>query len=176
MSVIYEALAPSVLGYLRGHRAAEPEDLASEVFVALVKGLPKFRGDEPSFRSWVFTIAHRRLQDERRRLMRRPVELVPPERLIDLTQSGDHAEDEALARLQTAEALRTLDQLTPEQREVVLLRVVADLPIEQVARIMGRSPGAVKALQHRALAALARRLDPEQAVSFAAPPAMTGAR
>ena len=69
---IFRALAPVVHGYLRLQGATEPEDLTSEVFLAVLRNLGSFDGDEPGFRSWVFTIAHRRLLDERRRAVRRP--------------------------------------------------------------------------------------------------------
>jgi DNA-directed RNA polymerase specialized sigma24 family protein len=78
---IYADLAPVVTGYLRGHGAAEPEDLAGETFLHVVRDLPRFEGDERAFRSWVFTIAHRRLIDDRRRRGRRPV--TPGGRLDD---------------------------------------------------------------------------------------------
>lgn len=161
LEAIYRDLAPAVLGYLRGQRAAEPEDLTSEVFVGVVRGLRGFDGDERSFRSWVFSIAHRRLIDERRRLVRRREDAVDPSALAgSLAGSavGD-AEDEAVARLGGGWAVRTLDLLTHDQRSVLLLRVLADLSVEDVARLLGKRPGAVKTLQRRALASLARYLE-----------------
>src|SRR5262245_21736723 len=62
---IYATLGPAVAGMLRAHGAAEPDDLTSEVFVGVLRNLDAFQGDEASFRSWVFTIAYRRLADER---------------------------------------------------------------------------------------------------------------
>ena len=158
---IYRDLAPAVLGYLRGQRAAEPEDLASEVFVGVVRGLKRFGGDEPAFRSWVFAIAHRRLIDERRRLSRRREEVVDPSALagpLAGVSVGD-AEDEAVAGAGRAWAMRTLDIITEDQRSVLLLRVLADVSVEDAARILGKRPGAVKTLQRRALASLARHLE-----------------
>jgi RNA polymerase sigma-70 factor (ECF subfamily) len=161
LEALYRDLAPAVLGYLRGQRAAEPEDLASEVFVGMVRGLEGFRGDEGGFRSWVFSIAHRRLIDERRRLARRREESVDPSDLAGRLAGaamGD-AEDEAVARLGRGWAVRTLDVLTDDQRSVLLLRILADLSVEDVARLLGKRPGAVKTLQRRALASLARHLE-----------------
>ena len=156
---VYRQLAPSVIGYLRGQGAREPEDVASEVFVSVVRGLPSFEGDEEGFRSWVFTIAHRRLTDERRSLARRREEAVDPHELPATPLDIVNAEEEALARLERAWTLLRVQELTPEQRDVILLRVVADLSVESVARIVGRSPAAVKMLQRRGLARLARQLD-----------------
>jgi RNA polymerase sigma factor (sigma-70 family) len=163
MESLYRDLAPAVVGYLRGRRAAEPEDAAGEVFVAVIRGLTAFRGDEKGFRSWVFAIAHRRLMDERRRLARRGEQTVDPGELsarVENRLTGD-VETEALERSGEGWALRALGRLTEEQREVLLLRVVADLPVAEVARIVGRSEGAVKALQRRALSALARQIERE---------------
>jgi RNA polymerase sigma factor (sigma-70 family) len=163
MESLYRDLAPAILGYLRGQRSAEPHDTLGEVFVGVVRGLSAFRGDEKGFRSWVFAIAHRRLMDERRRLARRGEQPVDPGELsarFENRLTGD-VEAEALERSGEAWALRALERLTEEQREVLLLRVVADLPVAEVARIVGRSEGAVKALQRRALSALARQIERE---------------
>jgi RNA polymerase sigma factor (sigma-70 family) len=161
LEAIYRDLAPAVLGYLRSQRAAEAEDLTSEVFVGLVRGLGGFDGDERSFRSWVFSIAHRRLIDERRRLARRREDAADPSALAGALAGsavGD-VEDEAVARLGQGWAMRTLDLLTDDQRSVLLLRVLADLSVEEVGRLLGKRPGAVKTLQRRALASLARYLE-----------------
>jgi RNA polymerase sigma-70 factor, ECF subfamily len=69
---IYRALAPSVVGYLRGAGAPDPENVAGDVFVGIIRGLPRFAGDGDALRTWAFTIAHRRLVDDRRRRRRRP--------------------------------------------------------------------------------------------------------
>jgi len=161
LAAIYRDLSPAVLGYLRGQRAGEPEDLASEVFVAVVRGLTAFQGDERSFRSWVFTIAHRRVVDERRRRSRGWEEPVDPGDFADSlagSRIGD-VEDEALGRLGASWAMKMLGRLTPEQREVVLLRVLGGLSVAEVAIVMGKAEGAIKALQRRALRALAREIE-----------------
>lgn len=164
LAELYRDLAPLVLGYLRGRGARDAEDVTSETFVAVVRNLGRFRGDEVQLRSWVLTIAHRRLIDERRRAGRRPEMAVDPEDLVHAAgkaagNSSDDAEILALDRLATRDTLAFLDVLTEDQRAVVLLRLVADLPVEQVARVLGKRPGAVKTLQRRALARLARTLE-----------------
>jgi RNA polymerase sigma-70 factor (ECF subfamily) len=154
-SQLYAGLAGPVLGYLRVRGAAEPEDLLSEVFLHMVRGLHTFEGDSQQFRSWVFTIAHRRLIDERRARSKRPVELRE-----DL-ESAVVAEDPATAvmdRLTDEEIIGFLDALTPEQRDVLLLRLLAGLTIDEIARALGKTPGAVKALQRRGLIALQENL------------------
>jgi RNA polymerase sigma-70 factor (ECF subfamily) len=154
---IYRDLGPVILGYLRGNRAPEPEDILSEVFLQVARDLPGFEGDERQFRSWVFTIAHHRLIDARRHAARRPVDYAPeppePE-----GPPVDEAAEEALARIGTEEVHRVLEALSPDQRAVLLLRVLGDLTIEEVARAVRKRQGAVKALQRRGLAAVRREL------------------
>jgi RNA polymerase sigma-70 factor (ECF subfamily) len=155
--VLYRDLAPSVTGYLRLHGAAEPDDLASETFIGVFTGLAGFTGDEGALRAWVFTIAHRRLVDDWRRLSRRPQVADDP---ADLTQfHGGDVEDDALAGLGTETVHRMCAELPDDQRSVLLLRILADLTIEQVAQAMGRSVGATKALQRRGLRTLRTRLE-----------------
>lgn len=158
---LYRSAAPAVLGYLRGHGAAEPEDLTSEVFIGVMRGLPAFRGREADFRSWLFTIAHRRLLDERRRSTRRREQLVEPEMLGALLPPVEGPEDQVVERLAANPALKALAVLTEDQRSVVLLRLLADLPVARVAQILGKQEGAIKTLHRRALAALARTVERE---------------
>jgi RNA polymerase sigma factor (sigma-70 family) len=152
---LYEDLEPVVSGYLRLRGADEPEDVASEAFLHVFRRLSGFEGDEAAFRSWVFTIVHRRLIDERRRNGRRPdtapLEHLPPQ--VD----GD-VEEEALDRFEHAWIEDVLSDLSPEQRDVILLRIIADMSVDEVARIVGKRAGAVRALQHRALLRLRRHL------------------
>lgn len=155
---LWRSLAPAVAGYLRAQGAAEPDDLTSEVFIGVFRGLAAFSGTEEQFRSWVFTIAHRRLVDDRRRLSRRP----PPGPLDPddaCSPAADSAEHEALGRLGSRQVAALCDQLVPDQRDVLLLRLVAGLTVDEVATALGRSEGAVKALQRRAVLALRRILE-----------------
>jgi RNA polymerase sigma factor (sigma-70 family) len=153
---IYDDLAPAILGYLRANRAPDPEDVLSEVFLQVARDIPRFDGDQKGFRSWAFTIAHHRLIDARRHSARRPVELSaePPEPL-GVAEDASH---EALARIGTEEVQRILATLSEDQRAVLLLRVIGDLSIDDVAKAVDKRPGAVKALQRRGLAAVKREL------------------
>lgn len=149
---LYGDLVRPVAAYLRGKGVPDVEDLTSEVFLAVFTGLERFTGGQPEFRSWVFTIAHRRVVDHWRRAARSPVlgEYAPE----DDDRSTPSAEDEALDAIGSARVHELLGSLTPDQRDVLLLRVVADLTVEQVAEVVGKPVGAVKALQRRGLAAL----------------------
>lgn len=150
-------LAPSLLGYLRVRGATDPEGVAGEVFLELARSIRRFTGDEAGFRSWVFVIAHRRLVDDRRRRARRREVLAAPSSLPERPLPGS-VEDEALCRASFPGLRRLLDSLSPDQAEVVTLRFLADLSLEQTARVLGKRVGAVKALQHRALAALREQI------------------
>jgi RNA polymerase sigma factor (sigma-70 family) len=156
---IFTALSPVVVGYLRLQGASEPEDLSSEVFVAVLRNIDTFQGDEPGFRSWVFTIAHRRLLDERRRLARRPT----PEPLADeLDLVGPEDVEDAVEEVLSTERVRALcERLVPDQRDVLLLRLLGRLTIEEVAEVVGKNPGAVKALQRRGMRAVGRLFERE---------------
>ena len=156
---LYDDVAPVVTGYLRLRGASEPDDVASETFLHVFDRLPTFAGDERAFRSWVFTIAHRRLIDERRRRGRR-LSTQPLGRSVQPV--GGNVEEEVLQDLGASWVGDLLNTLGPEQRDVLLLRIVADLSVDEVATIMGKRPGAVRALQHRALARLRRELEARQ--------------
>lgn len=146
---VYRAYARGVLGYLRGQGVADPEDVLGEVFLNVARSLPNFSGDEEHLRRWVFTLAHHKIIDERRRRARRP-------QIVDT----EVPEVPAPARPEPAdpELVAALGQLTEDQREVILLRFIADLSIEEVASLTNRSSGAVRSLQHRAMAQMARTM------------------
>lgn len=155
-ALLYEDLARPVAAYLRAKGVADVEDVTSEVFLAVFTGLGRFVGDQAQLRSWVFTIAHRRVVDGWRRGGRAP-DLVAYEPADDV-RTAPSAETGALESVGTARAVELLATLTDDQREVLVLRIVADLTVEEVAAVVGKRAGAIKALQRRGLAALRRQL------------------
>ena len=154
-TMLYNELSGPVLGYLRVQGAAEPEDLLGEVFLHIARKIGTFEGDAAGFRSWVFMVAHNRVIDERRRRGRRPVELVTPEQLEPVEAKVD-VETAAMNSVATDRVNSLLANLTPDQRAVLHLRMVGGFTIDEIATILGKPPGAVKALQRRALGALKR--------------------
>jgi RNA polymerase sigma-70 factor, ECF subfamily len=154
---IYRDLGPIVFGYLRGRGASEPEDVLAEVFLHVVRNLGDFAGDERQFRTWVLTISHRRLVDQHRAGSIRPLDPVSPEALPEL-RGRDNVEDEAIAKAELDRALHLMERLSPDRRSVLLLRLVGDLSIEEIASVVGKRPGAVKVQLRRALAALRREI------------------
>lgn len=154
---LYRDLAPAVTGYLRLHGALEPDDLASETFLGVFTGLAGFTGDEDALRAWVFTIAHRRLVDDWRRRSRRPQVADGDDDLTGVC--GGDVEDDVLVRVGAEDVHRLCGALPDDQRTVLLLRILADLTVEQIAAVMDRSAGSVKALQRRGLRTLRDRLE-----------------
>jgi RNA polymerase sigma-70 factor (ECF subfamily) len=156
LRAVYEELAPRVHAYLRTRGASEPEDLTSEVFLTVFSRLATVTGGAAGLRTLVFSIAHARLVDDLRRRSRRG-DAVSYETWHD-DRTTASTEDEAVERLGTTEVRALLDELPADQRDVLLMRIVGDLSLEQTAQAIDRSTGAVKQLQRRGLLALRRRL------------------
>jgi RNA polymerase sigma factor (sigma-70 family) len=163
IGAIYRELAPVVIGFMRTNGALNVEDLAEDVFVSMIGALPKFTGDERQFRSWVLTIAYRRRVDELRRMGRRPEDPGLPIDKAEFRTDRGNVEAAALARLDAQGVLDAMSQLTDDQRSVLMLRVLADLPILEISRITGKSEAAVKALLRRSSTAMSRLVkEPER--------------
>ncbi len=154
---LWEELSGSVAGYLRARGVNDVEDVTSDVFLAAFQGMRGFEGDGAQFRSWLFTIAHHRGVDGIRGQIKAGGQEPYLENLDHRTVPS--AEDSTLDILQNDELYRVLANLTPDQRDVVLLRFVADLSLEEVATITGRNIGAVKQLQRRGVERLRRHLN-----------------
>lgn len=161
---LYRDLAPAVLGYLRGLRVPEPEDVLGEVFLQVARDLerrrfrPRSTGDpSDARRRWVFSIAHNRAMDAHRRSTRRGRHVADAS-LDDLEAAGRTAAADAERDDIDHELVAALATLSAEQRETVALRFIGDLSLEEVAQITGRSVGAVKALQHRGIERLRKSL------------------
>lgn len=152
---LFHWLGRPVAAYLRGAGVEDPDGLANDVFLKAFTGIGSFDGGEDRFRSWVFTIAHNAVIDDRRRRSRRP-------KTAPLDADVRNAHDDDLDVVLGDERLRgLLGSLAPDQRDVVLLRIVADLSIDDTATALGKKPNAVKQLQHRALRSLRARLAAE---------------
>jgi RNA polymerase sigma-70 factor (ECF subfamily) len=150
---LYRWLAPQVTSFAVARDADDPEGLANEVFLRAFRYLDRFSGGSGAFRSWIFTIARNQLIDAHRAQARRP-------QLADATLPDgqvEAAETLALQSLGAQRVGRLLATLSDDQRDVILLRVVADLSLEQVAAVVDKPVTAVKALQRRGL----RRLQSE---------------
>jgi RNA polymerase sigma-70 factor (ECF subfamily) len=156
LDALYRELQPALLGHLRVGHAVQAEDIAGDVWTEVAASFPEFVGGDDAFRAWVFTLARRRLIDTYRRAGRRPTD-----RLVDdLHETAtDRPEDETVARLSLEATIVRLRQLLPaDQAEVLLLRVVGGLNVEEVATLTAKTPVNVRVLHHRATHRLAARL------------------
>ncbi len=136
------------------------DDVAGDVWLDVARSLPRFRGGEDDFRAWLFTIARRRAVDAQRAGARRPP-TVPLEHGIERPADTPGPAERFDADADLAAALTLIGSLKPDQAEVVALRVIAGLDVATVAKLVGKSPGAVRVTAHRGLRELARRTAPE---------------
>jgi RNA polymerase sigma-70 factor (ECF subfamily) len=158
IAALYSDANPSLLRYLRAREPHDADDLASEIWISLARQIPDFDGDERHWWGLVFLVARRCLNDHWKRRRRRRTEPADAETFagqagqIDVEATGIQsiADREALA-LVTA-------TLSPDQADVILLRVVAGLDVDEVATAIGKRPGTVRVIQHRALRKLAEQL------------------
>lgn len=157
---LYELMNRRVFAFVSYRGAIDPEATVNDVFLKVFTKLGTFDGNEIQFAAWVFKIARNTLIDESRFRSRRPDETSLQDSHSSIHARGD-VETDAFEHLSTAEVLQHLDVLTPEQRDVVVLRVVSDLTIEAIAEILDKRVGAVKAMQRRALRTLAKKFDSE---------------
>jgi RNA polymerase sigma-70 factor (ECF subfamily) len=154
---LWHDLQPRLLRYLAVIAPAAAEDLASETWLSVVRGIGRFDGSEPAFRAWVFTIARHKALDWRRRAARRPIEDLPAG-VVDELAAPDDPAAAVLEGVSTRAALGLVATLPADQAEAIVLRVVAGLDVGRVADIMGKRPGTVRVLTHRGLRRLAERL------------------
>ena len=160
-TAVFRTVQPMLLRYLstmaRGLAGSSAEDIASQTWLQVVRGLDRFAGDRGGFTAWVFTIARARLVDARRQARMLPV---PTE--DDALEGASAAEPdpaEVVEGLFTTEsALATVRLLPAAQAEVLLLRYVAGLDVEHTARVLGKRPGTVRVTAHRGLRRLGRLL------------------
>ena len=156
LSVLCELFFEDVYSYFhyRARDAADAQDLTNDVFLRLVESIRSFEPARGAFRTWIFSIAHHRLVDYRRRQAVRDHEPLTEA----LGNSDDHPSAQAEARLTRQRLRRALDDLTEDQRQVIVLKFIEGLSNAEVAQILRKSEGAINALQYRALRALRRVL------------------
>lgn len=156
VGVLFRAIQPQLLRFLRRQAPGHADDLASETWLAAAQQMPNFTGSVSEFRAILFTIARRRVVDYYRAASRRPVTTTIPE---DSQLSTREGADEGVEAMSARDAVDELvKSLPPDQAEVLLLRVVADLDTAEIAKVLGRTQGSVRVVQHRALKRLRDQL------------------
>lgn len=159
ITALYTDLNPKLARYLAARVPQEADDLCSEVWLQVARRLPSFEGDERAWFGFVFLVARRLVNDHWKRRRRRRTDPVAPEDLVDEPSAVD-VEALGLGALATAEAIKFVNEhLSGDQADVLLLRVVAGLDVDEVASVTGKRPGTVRVVQHRALRRLAAGLE-----------------
>lgn len=161
VAACYEHLADPLFRYVLalGSSWALAEDLVEDTFVELLEQAPRLEGGVSGLRAWLFRAARNNLLDARRKEIRRGDQVLDEQTAARRPAPGPGPEELTVLSGEADAMRRLLEQLSPDQREVLVLRFVADLTGPEVAAATGRSVGAVKALQHRGVAALARLLE-----------------
>lgn len=156
---IYQTYYPKIYNYafMQMGDVQAAEDLASDVMLKMIEKIETYKFKGLPFGAWVFRIARNRLIDLHRRRKRRG-EVDLSETIATAVANPQVLAERALERGQIQVALK---HLTPEQRQVIVLKFIEGFDNRSVGKIMGRSEGAIKSLQHRALGALRRILHPE---------------
>jgi RNA polymerase sigma-70 factor (ECF subfamily) len=157
LAAVYRALVDPLTAWLRSqvrdpHRA---EDLAEETFLELVRSCRSLSGGPFAIRAWLYRAAQRNLIDSYRYRARRPEDLTDEAPEVAADAAGG-PEERAVAGDEAARVRAALAQLSPDQAQVLALRFLANLSAPEVAEITGKTEGAVRALQHRGVATLAR--------------------
>jgi RNA polymerase sigma-70 factor (ECF subfamily) len=156
---LFRLVSGRVVAFLVTRGTPDPEDVAAEVFADVVRSIRRFEGDRHAFLSWTLTIAHRRRVDAVRASVRR-LESVGIDEALDRSGSAD-VEAEVMGLIEAETARRLLQELTPDQADVLALRIYGDLSLPEVARSLDKPLTAVTSLQHRGLEALRRMLAAE---------------
>lgn len=156
-TALFDALQPPLLRYLRWEEPSAADDIVGETWLALAERIGEFQGRETALRAWMFSVARGRVADRRSSGARRRTQPVSPDQFVDVAGGPDPAD----VVLGTLSAQQAIDQLvaglTPEQAQVIVLRVVGGLPVEDVAKVLGKRPETVRVTQHRALRRLGRQ-------------------
>ena len=152
---LYEAYFDKIFRYVAikiGSRV-EAEDLTQQVFMNALESINSYKVREVPFSAWLYRIAHNQVVDCLRKRSRRPTVVL--DESLPLPADDDQVADTEL-KLETKELIEATKKLTKSQQEVIALRFGAEMPIAEVARLLGKTEGAVKAMQHSAVAALRR--------------------
>jgi RNA polymerase sigma-70 factor (ECF subfamily) len=141
----------------------DAEDLTTQTFLKMLEKIGSFRWQSAPFSAWLFRIAHNLAMDHFRAGRRwQPTEEVPEPPAHDAEPS---AEMEAMRTIGRESMLKLIENLSPEQQQVLTLKFVFNLPNAEVAAIIDKTEGAVKSLQHRALVSLQKQVDGSEAAA-----------
>jgi RNA polymerase sigma-70 factor (ECF subfamily) len=138
----------------------DAEDLTTQTFLKMLEAIGRFRWQSAPFSAWLFRIAHNHPMDHIRATKRWQPEETPPEPDPDEQTSAEHGALESIGR---KSMLELIEDLSPEQQQVLTLKFVFNFANAEAATILGKTEGAIKSLQHRALASLQKQLEQREA-------------
>jgi len=163
LATIYDTYAPKIYSYIYRH-VGDPgraEDLTGGVFVKMLEALDKNKFAQDALQAWLYRIAHNLIVDDIRHQQRRPTSFLHEG--IAMPEES-HPDQVVGRRLERERLRRALDELTTDQRDVILLRFGEGMTAPQVAKVLGKTEEAVRALQRRGLSNLRRLLTPATVV------------
>jgi RNA polymerase sigma-70 factor, ECF subfamily len=157
LSTLYERYYQGIYRYVyyRVSDSALAEDLTGDIFLKMLRGIQSYSIQGVPFSAWLYRIARNRVIDHMRRQPAK-TDLTLEEARVETIASGESVIDNALQR---DEIMKAVQVLTDEQRQVIILKFIDDLDNATIASVMGKTEGAVKSLQHRALDTLRHHLD-----------------
>lgn len=164
LAIIYDTYAPKIYAYIYRHvgDSHHAEDLTSGVFLKMLEALDKDKFAHDALQAWLYRIAHNLIIDEARRQQRRPVSELHEGIALPPEAHPDHLVGQRLERERLRQAI---DQLTDDQKQVILLRFGEGMTAPQAAHLMGKTEEAVRALQRRGLSNLRRLLSPTATIA-----------
>ena len=167
VGAVYVALADRLMGYLmaRVRDRGIAEDLLEATFIELLQSGHTIRGGARAMKVWLYRAAHYNALDHLRKVSRRREDLSDDLSEVHVVDPGRPPDEHAVASAISTDVRAAMQQLSEEQRQVLLLRYMAGLSAGEVARILDKNDGAIRSLQHRGERSLARLLAPK----FSAP-------
>ena len=151
---LYDRFQPAIFRYVRAriydHQLAQ--EVTGDVFLRMVEGLPGYRVMNVPFLAWLYRIAHNQVVNHIRKETSQPLEPLDAAALLAQTDSNPTIMVEQKLELQRI--LRALERIDAQQREVIILRFLVEMPLQDVAEALGKTVAAVKTLQHRGTLAL----------------------
>lgn len=158
--VLYDHYQPQIYRFiiLKVSRRQEAEDLTHQVFVAAWKNMPNYEDQGYPFSSWLYQIARNQVIDHYR--LKKPDVNLEEDQVQELTGTDD-AESQAEESLAMSKVQRAIKELSGEYQDVVIMRFIEELSVREVAQALGKSEGAIKVMQHRAIKELKEALGEE---------------
>jgi RNA polymerase sigma-70 factor (ECF subfamily) len=154
---LFDQFAPLIRSFARSRGSSSPDDIVQDVFTSAIERFPRFDGDSTKLRSFLFTLAYRRIADEHRIRYRRQEQLVADHQ--PTADAGGDTEDAFTLREEAAEAMRALDILGERERRVIEMRIIEESSPSEVADALGLTNGNVRVIQARALMKIRKYLE-----------------